>query len=625
MKKIFTKQLLIYMAIALISTIVAVFVLQTFTNRYSNMASSKSKLEDVRAKLANNEASIAQLTETLGQNSLAKARAVANMIAEEPSLAKNAAKLSEIKDRLMVNEIHIIDEEGIITCSTIDAYVGFDMKSGEQSNAFMVIVDDPSIEIVQEPQRNVAEGIVMQYIGVTRLDDKGYLQVGVRPEVLEEVLAGTDISVVLREIEFGDNGYIYAIDKTSGTLIAHPNDALIGMPAVDAGFPGGFVGSGKAKVDGQTGYYYAEEEGDIIIGTFLSSSEYFIARRNQTFIVSLSMFLIFGILLFMINRMVDSKIVQGVNNITNSTKKIADGDFGISINEKGNPEFEQLSDSINWMVENICQNMQKNENLMHQQEADVENNRILIENVKTACKELGQVAGQTLENADNIYDGTGKQEKSISDLKQIMEKLTQELNRSAESSADIFTVTEMTTKKIKKTQTQMALLQESMQKISDMSMKIEKIIDEINSIAQQTNMLSLNASIEAARAGDTGKGFAVVATQVGELAARSSKAAKDTYDLISNSLQAVEEGQNITEQTVGVFADMAVNIEKSMEDVSEISNMVQKNADIVKVAVNQLSEISDVVEENVKISYNTKEASTNMADITENLLSLMDN
>lgn len=356
-EKIFTKQLLIYMAIALITTIVAVFAFQTLTNWYNNMNSSKSKLEDVRGKLANNEESIALLTEILGQDNLAKARAVADMIAEDPSIADSKAKLSEMKDRLMVSEIHVIDEDGIITGSTVDAYIGFDMKSGEQSNAFMVIVDDPSIEIVQEPQMNAAEGIVMQYIGVARLDEKGFVQVGVRPEIFEEVLAGTDISVVLREIEFGDNGYVYAVDKASGNLIAHPNDALIGVSAVDAGFPGSLVGNGKVKVDGQTGYFYAEESEDMVIGTFLPSSEYYITRRNQTFVVSVSVFLIFGVLLFMINRMVDSKIVQGMNNITGSTKKIADGDFGITINEKGNPEFEQLSDSINWMVESICQSM----------------------------------------------------------------------------------------------------------------------------------------------------------------------------------------------------------------------------------------------------------------------------
>lgn len=625
MKKIFKKQLLIYMAIAFLTTIVAVFAFQTFTNRYNNINSSKSKLEDVRGKLVNNDESIAQLKEVLGQDNLAKAHAVADMLAADPSIADSIEKLTEMKERLMVNEIHVIDEDGIITGSSIEAYIGFDMKSGEQSNAFMVIVKDPSIEIVQEPQMNVAEGIVMQYIGVTRLDDKGLVQVGVRPEILEDVLAGTDISVVLNEIEYGEDGYVYAIDKATGNLLAHPNAALVGTSAADAGFPENLVGNGKAKVDGQSGYYYSEENGDMVIGTFLPSSEYNATRTSQTLVVSFSMLIIFVVLLFMIERMVDSKIVRGVNSITESTGKIANGNFDITVNENGNPEFEQLSGSINRMVENICKSMQENEKLMRRQEADVENNRNLIKNVKDACRELGQVSGQTLENADSIYDGTGKQEQAVSDLKQIMEQLTQELNKSAESSSEIFVETGMTTEKIKETQSQMTLLQESMKKISEMSMKIEKIIDEINSIAQQTNMLSLNASIEAARAGDTGKGFAVVAAQVGELAARSSKAAKDTYDLISSSLQAVEEGQNITEQTVSVFSNVATNIEKSMKDVGEITNMVKQNADIVKLAVSQLGQISDVVNENVKISHNTKEVSTNMAEITGNLLELMGN
>ena len=184
MKKIFTQRLIIYMIAALLVTIIAIFTMQTVTNNYNNTTSSKSKLADVREKLAGNEENIAQLTENLGENNLAKARIFADMLAAQPSIVDNQEKLLEIRDRLMVNEVHIIDEAGIITSSSIDAYVGFDMKSGEQSNAFMVIVDDPSIEIVQEPQKNVAEGIIMQYIGVARTDAKGLVQVGVRPEVL---------------------------------------------------------------------------------------------------------------------------------------------------------------------------------------------------------------------------------------------------------------------------------------------------------------------------------------------------------------------------------------------------------------------------------------------------------
>lgn len=624
MKKIFTKRLSVYMVIAFVVTIAAVFTLQTFTNWRNNKITSQNKLADVREKLADNEVTVEQLTENLGQNNLAKARAFADMLAADPSIARDSAKLFEIKDRLMVDEVHIIDEKGIITSSTIDAYLGFDMKSGEQSNAFMVLVDDPSIEIVQEPQMNAAEGIMMQYIGVARTDARGFVQVGVRPEVLERTLAGTDISVVLRDIDFGTNGYIYAIDMATGLLLAHPNDALIGTAAADAGFPKDFVGNGRAKIDGQTGYFYAEESDNIVIGTFLPSSEYYSARRSQTLIVSISMFIIFGVLLVMINRMVDSKIVHGINSITGSTKKIADGDFNITVDEKGNPEFEQLSDSINKMVESICQNMQKNENLIQQQEADVENNRMLIQNVKDACRELGEVSGKTLENADNIYNGTGKQEQAVSDLKRIMEQLTQELNHSVSTSAEISAATGTTTEKIKETQSQMVMLQDSMQKISNMSMEIEKIIDEINSIAQQTNMLSLNASIEAARAGDTGKGFAVVAVQVGELAARSSQAAKETYELITNSMQAVREGQKITGQTVDTFGVVVENIERSRQDVEEISHMVEQNVNIVKLAVSQLSQISDVVEENVRISHNTKEVSADMVDITGNLLNMIE-
>lgn len=161
MKKIFTKRLSIYMLAAFLITVTAIFALQTIVSKTTNTASSYAKLEDVKEKLEGNKENIERLTKNLSEDNLAKTRAFADMIAADTSLTKDAARMNDIKDRLMVNELHVIDENGIITESTIDAYVGFDMKSGEQSNAFMVIVDDPSIEIAQEPQMNVAEGIVM--------------------------------------------------------------------------------------------------------------------------------------------------------------------------------------------------------------------------------------------------------------------------------------------------------------------------------------------------------------------------------------------------------------------------------------------------------------------------------
>lgn len=624
MKKIFTQRLCIYMLAAFILTITAVFVLQTVITQRNNTANSQDKLQAVREKLVSNEENIERLTSNLSADNLAKTRAFADMLAIDRSIAGNSAKLNEIKDRLQVNELHIIDEEGIITSSTIDAYVGFDMKSGEQSNAFMVIVDDPSIEIAQEPQVNVAEGVVMQYIGVARSDAKGLVQVGVRPEVLEDMLSSTAIDVVLGDMDYGDKGYVYAIDAASGQILAHPNAALIGTPAADAGFPANLTGRGKARIDGVRGYYLAEEYEDKVIGTFMPANEYYAERSSQTLVVSFSMLLIFSVLLLLINRMVDSKIVQGINHITNSMKKIADGNFDTSVNETGNPEFLQLSNSINKMVENIGQNIKENELLLKRQESDMENNQKMIHNVKEACKELDAVSGENLANADHIYHGTGEQEKAVQDLKEIMGRLVRELNGSVDATVSVTEETGHTTEKIVQTQEQMKQLSDSMQRISEMSAAIEKIISEINSIAQQTNMLSLNASIEAARAGEMGKGFAVVAAQVGELAARSSQAAKETNELITNSINAVESGKRITDQTVKAFGVVVEDIEKANRDVLAITDMVRQNVDIVESAVGQIDRISNVVEENVQISQNTKQASSNVADITGKLLDLVE-
>lgn len=624
MKRIFTKWLFIYMLAAFILTIIGAFVLQTVITQRNNTSISESKLEDVKEKLAANEENIATLTGNLSADNLAKSRAFADMLAENSAIAKDKKKLNKIKERLQVNELHIIDEKGIITSSTVDDYVGFDMKSGEQSNAFMVIIDDPTIEIAQEPQMNVADGVMMQYIGVARTDAKGFVQVGVQPEILEKTLASTQLDVVLKDIDFGKNGYVYAIDSKEGTLLAHPDSSLIGKPATDAGFSEDLIGSGKAEINGVNGYYQAEQYKDQIIGTFMPASEYYEERTSQTLVLTISMLIIFGVLLVLINRMVDRKIVRGIDRITNSMKEISDGNFEVTVNENENPEFTLLSTCINKMVQGINQNMRENEKLLENQKTDVENNRNMIQNVKDICKDLENVSGVTLENADNIYNGTGEQEKAVEDLRQVMGQLKDELNNSVNVSSDVMKATGDTVEEIMQTEEQMNLLKDSMQKISDMSMEIEKIIGEINSIAEQTNLLSLNASIEAARAGEMGKGFAVVASQVGELAARSAQAAKETNELITNSIKAVEDGKEITDQTAEAFGSAVTNIEKASRDVEQITNMVKKNVDIVKDAVNQMDRISNVVEKNVEISQDTKQVSANMVDITGKLLEVVE-
>ena len=622
MKKMFTKRLLGYMAAAFAVTIIFIFALQTIITKKNNVDSAVEKLETVREKLLSNNNEIKQLTDSLGENNLAKTRAFAEILANDATLLTDDKKLQEICDNLMVNELHIIDEKGIIIQSTISDYIGFDMNSGEQSAAFMVIIDDPSIEIVQEPQANVAEGTVIQYIGVTRLDAKGFVQVGIRPEILEETLANTAIDVVLGNMDYGENGYIFAVDMESGLVLAHPNKELIGKSADETGIATE-TEEGKAKIGGTTGYYVTEEYNGMLIGTFLPAGEYYEARTSQTIAVAFSMLIIFIVLLTVINRYVDKEIVTGINNLAVSMKKIAAGDFEIVVEEESNPEFAQLSRDINTMVEGIRNSMNDNEMLLVQQKADMENTVSIVEKIKNVCGELGTVSQQTLSSADDIFRGTEQQKQSVGDLEQVMETLVVELKSSADASAEVTNTTKEAVATIFNTQKQMDILREAIANISSLSREIEKIIVEIADIASQTNLLALNASIEAARAGESGQGFAVVATEVGNLATRSSQAARETNEMITNSINAINEGLKLTKDTAAAFGSVVQEIERANTGVEEIAKMVRKNVAVVGQAVAELEEITSVVNANAEISESSKQISANMADITERLLNIV--
>lgn len=624
MKKNITKTLFIYMIAALAVAVICIFVLQTAVCNRSNETSSKDKLEAVVEKLDSNNEEIAKLTNSLGENNLAKSRAFADLLAADPSILKKPGALQDICERLMVNELHVIDAAGIITHSTVDAYIGFDMNSGEQSAAFMVIVDDPSIELVQEPQQNAAEGIVVQYVGVARKDAVGFVQVGIQPDILAETLAGTEINVVLKDFDFGKNGYVFAVNKDTNEILAHPDEKLIGTSVKDAGLDlsKGKM-KGKTKIAGKSGYFYLCEYEDMILGTFLPATEYYATRTNQTIAVGVSMFIIFMILLTMINKMIDGKIIKGLNRIGGALNTIAEGNFDVEVHEDSNPEFQELSANINTMVGSILAGITENQKLMEKQEVDMENNLVLFGNVRSACDELEGVSKRTLSSADDINNGAEAQKLAVEELGRVIENLVSEMNKSADTSNVVTESTDEASRQIMHISNQLKELSVSMDSISRMSAQIETIIDEINSISDQTNLLALNASIEAARAGDAGRGFAVVATEVGQLADRSSQAAKETTQLITNSIAAIEEGKQIAEKTVEDYGQLIDVINKAESDVGVVSKMIRYNVEMVNDAASAISKIEDVVDSNVVISQNSKQISEEMASITDKIMNLV--
>ena len=153
-------------------------------------------------------------------------------------------------------------------------------------------------------------------------------------------------------------------------------------------------------------------------------------------------------------------------------------------------------------------------------------------------------------------------------------------------------------RRIEKSNDEMKKLVQAMSDIRNASAEIENIIKTIEDISSQTNLLSLNASIEAARAGDAGKGFAVVADEIRDLATKSAEAVNQTASLIGNSLEAVRNGTAIVNDTADFLMTVVEGAKEISVSVDKISDASQNQKRILQELTKGVNLIEKVVQTN---------------------------
>jgi len=163
----------------------------------------------------------------------------------------------------------------------------------------------------------------------------------------------------------------------------------------------------------------------------------------------------------------------------------------------------------------------------------------------------------------------------------------------------------------------------AMKDISHKSSEIKKIIKVIEDIAFQTNILALNASVEAARAGAVGKGFSVVASEVRNLAEQSARASKNTAVLIEGSLQAVETGRKIADKTAQSLEQVAQNTQTVSCTVDDIADAASRQASSLTQVTQGIRQISYVVQTNTATSEESAGASEELARQAQALKNLV--
>ncbi len=159
----------------------------------------------------------------------------------------------------------------------------------------------------------------------------------------------------------------------------------------------------------------------------------------------------------------------------------------------------------------------------------------------------------------------------------------------------------------------------AMERISESSGKIAEIISVIDEIAFQTNLLALNASVEAARAGEQGRGFAVVATEVRNLASRSANAAKEIKELITDSVDKVDAGTSLVNESGTVFKQLVTGVKKVGDIVAEIASASSEQAaDILQIS-QAVNAIDEVTQRNAQLADETSTSSLKMKELAEQM------
>lgn len=237
----------------------------------------------------------------------------------------------------------------------------------------------------------------------------------------------------------------------------------------------------------------------------------------------------------------------------------------------------------------------------------------LIENIRDGITLLNSMSSQISEASQSLYEGASDSAASLEQVSASMTEIDARTKNTAQNAASALDIATRTRESAGTGARNMSELIQAVNTISESGKQITRISKIIEDIAFQTNLLSLNAAVEAARAGKHGKGFAVVADEVRRLAGRSSSAAKETAELIASSMTSIEIGTKIASMTSDSLDKIKSGAEETANLLSEIAAASQEQAHGISQITIGMNQIDKVTQKNSAHAEQTASAAEELA------------
>jgi methyl-accepting chemotaxis protein len=431
----------------------------------------------------------------------------------------------------------------------------------------------------------------------------------------------------------GDTGFLVCLGP-AGTILYHPNSAYVNQNFSETNFSSDMksavsnaaFGDYTFSIDNTEYYGSLTEIGDtgFMVLTCMPEDEAMAVHKSITkqidgaFFISL---IIMAICVFILSKM----IIRPLVSLRNIAQSIAEGNLDVTMDVHSSDETGQVSVAFSKTVEqlkkyivyineiaNVLSQISLG-NLVFTLENDYtgEFSKIkdsLLEirtNLTTTLSHVSRSSDKVLENSMHMSDnalalaqGATEQASAVEQLAASLNDVSHHVEISAQRAENANQQAISVGEHISISDKKMKEVLYSIQHINEFSSQIEAIIKTIEDIAFQTNILALNAAVEAARAGTAGKGFAVVADEVRNLAGKSAEAAKNTTQLIIQTIEAVADSTKIAHTAASAMNEVVAGANSIIAELNEISKMSSEQSNAISQITIGIEQISSVVSTN---------------------------
>lgn len=456
------------------------------------------------------------------------------------------------------------------------------------------------------------------------------------------------ISKIVSEVRLEDTGGIFLVDTRTNTIIGHGDKSITGKK-LDELTEGMYVYAGQQLREGRTGlslydntYIQVEQVpgSDWIAVAYVSRGEVLQELHQLTASMLVVAVLAVAVLIVLVVLQVRRVIGRPVKELSQVATRIARGELDQAIHYQSEDELGVLASNFNQVtlqlreyvayIKEISDTLREIAagnlafTLENEYTGEFEKIKIALDEIsrelngtmgqlRAASRDVAAGAGQVSDGATTLSQGSTEQAAEVETLAGHMDAVSESVHNISQGAQEASRISQDVRSGLMSSKDKMQNMTEVIQRISDKSTEIHKIVKTIEDIAFQTNILALNAAVEAARAGAAGKGFAVVADEVRALAGKSSSAAKETTALLSQTVESMDEGVRAAQDTADSILKVVAHADEMNKLIDGIADYTrQQDANTAEIA-RGIEQISTVVQTNVATAEASAAASEELA------------